>query len=618
MSAAPYPPIEDYALLSDCHSSVLVSRAGSVDWGVLRRFDGPPAFARVLDWERGGHCELAPVGGVPAARRYDGDTLVLVTEQRAGAALGRTTDFLAIEPTSPTAERAVVAPEHDFVRIAEAVDGTTEWVFTCRPRFEYGIVVPQATTRGERSGLIVGGPQALSVHASVPLEAGDGELTARFRLAPGERAWFVVSSHLPHRVEPRAFDDGVVERHLEHTRDFWTEWASRCTYRGSHRDAVVRSALTLKALTNAPTGAIVAAPTTSLPEAVGGERNWDYRYCWIRDASFTLYALFILGYRAEAHAFIEWLMRTTAGRARDLQVLYGIGGERLLPEIALDHLDGYRGSRPVRIGNAASRQLQLDVYGAILDTAHLWRRHGGDVEPEFWDLLQGCVGEIEARWREPDEGIWEVRGGRRHFVYSKVMCWVGLDRAIKAAGALGIEGSVARWRALRDEIHADVLAHGFDRDAGAFVQAYGSPALDASALLLPLVGFLPASDPRIESTVDAIAASLTRDGLVYRYLVDDGIPGGEGTFTICSFWMVDNLALLGRTRAAHALFDRLCGYANDVGLLGEEIDPDTGAHLGNFPQAFTHLALVNSALNLERLTPVADAAGPVQRAGRRE
>ncbi len=494
-------------------------------------------------------------------------------------------------------------PYHQLIRIADGISGATEWEFVCRPRFEYGIVQPRATLLGERLALLIGGPEALAVASSVPLLADDGAVRAAFRLSPGDRAWFALTRHRPEQALPKDLHDEEVTHRLSYTCGFWREWASLCAYNGPYREQVLRSALTLKALTNAPTGAIVAAPSTSLPEDLGGVRNWDYRYCWLRDSAFTLYALQLLGYSSEAHSFIDWLTRTTAGRADDLQVLYGVGGERLLPEVTLDHLEGYRGSRPVRIGNGAATQFQLDVYGEVLDTVHVWRKSGGVVDPEVWSFLRECVRCIRERWREPDEGIWEVRGGPRHFVHSKAMCWVGVDRAIKIATAIGEGGQLDEWRQLREEIRDDVLERGFDAELGTFVQAYGSRNLDASAMLLPLVGFIRADEPRMRSTIDAIQRLLTREGLVHRYLGDDGLPGEEGAFAICSFWLVDNLSLQGRREEARRLFERVCSFANDVGLFAEEIDPAAGDQLGNFPQAFTHVALINGALHLARAEP---------------
>jgi GH15 family glucan-1,4-alpha-glucosidase len=599
-TADAYPPISSYALIGDSHSSGLVSREGSVDWACFRRLDAPSTFARILDWDRGGFCSLASLGAEPDGRAYVSNTMILESWFRVGDARGKTVDFFAVSDASQAGEAERVHPYHQLIRIAEGVVGTTEWEFACRPCFEYGITRPRVTLVGERVALLVGGPEALVVASSVPLAAEEGSVRASFRLYKGERAWFALTGHRSQDARAEALDDEEIDRRFARTREFWREWVGECSYKGPYRDQVIRSAITLKALTNAPTGAIVAAPTTSLPEEVGGVRNWDYRYCWLRDSAFTLYVLQLLGFSSEAEAFIDWLTTTTAGRAEDLQVLYGIEGERLVPEVQLDHLQGYRGSRPVRIGNAAARQFQLDAYGEVLDTAHLWRRAGGHIAPDVWSFLRECVRCIRERWRDPDEGIWEVRGGRRHFVHSKAMCWVGIDRAIKMAQALGESEPLDEWRGLRDEIRGDVLERGFDRELGTFVQAYGSRSLDASAMLLPLVGFIRADDPRMISTVATIQERLTTDGLVHRYLAEDGLPGEEGAFAICSFWLVDNLALQGRADEAQALFERVCSLANDVGLLAEQIDPRTREQLGNFPQAFTHVALINGALHLQR------------------
>ena len=393
-----------------------------------------------------------------------------------------------------------------------------------------------------------------------------------------------------------------MENNLAETVRFWQQWAACCTYEGEYRDDVLRSALTLKALTYAPSGAVLAAATTSLPETIGGSRNWDYRYTWIRDAVFALYALSIVGYTDEARAFKDWLEWSTSGRARDLQVMYGLGGERRLTEVELPELDGYRGSRPVRIGNGAYSQFQLDIYGEIMDSAHLYRKYVGEMDTAYWQYLLRVVSFVIDHWREPDEGIWEMRNGRQHFVFSKVMCWVALDRAIKAATALHLPGDVGRWREVRSEIRQEVLSKGYDADRGAFVQSYGSKALDAASLMLPLVGFVPATDPRMRSTISAIERELTSpEGFVYRYSgVNDGLEGTEGAFTICTFWLADALVLLGQSARARALFDRVRSCANDLGLLSEEIEPQTGAQLGNFPQAFSHMALINTAVQLHK------------------
>jgi GH15 family glucan-1,4-alpha-glucosidase len=422
-------------------------------------------------------------------------------------------------------------------------------------------------------------------------------------LTEGDERFLALTYALPHQLDqprPCCVTRAEVSARVDATSATWRAWSARCTYGGPYREHVVRSALVLKALTFAPTGAIVAAPTTSLPEAVGGVRNWDYRYCWLRDAALNLYALFALGYTEEAHAFMGWIERTTAGRAEDLQIMYGIGGERHLPEQTLDDLDGYRGSRPVRIGNAAAQQFQLDVYGYLLDTAWLYHRAGGEISLSFWDLLSGIVDVVAARWMLPDEGIWEVRGGRRQFVSSKIMAWVAVDRAIRLAHACGLPADTERWTALRAEIRSAIETHGVDPETNALVQSFGSTVLDASNLLAALVRFFPADDPRVFATTRRTAAELAPDGLVYRYLGPDGLAGAEATFAICSFWLVDNLALAGEARAAHDLFERLLRCSNDVGLFAEEIDASRGELLGNFPQAFSHVGLIGAAINLER------------------
>ena len=426
---------------------------------------------------------------------------------------------------------------------------------------------------------------------------GDGSAVRTLRA--GDSAHAVVTYGRPHQVQAELLSPGRVARRVNATLRFWREWSSRCSYEGPYRDQVLRSALVLKGLTNAPTGALVAAPTTSLPEEIGGVRNWDYRYTWLRDSAFILYALNTLGYTDEARAFIRWLERTVAGRAEDLQVMYGVGGERMLPEVELTELEGYRGSRPVRIGNAAAGQFQLDIYGEVVDTIWLYHRYGGKIGPTGWQQLIELVDYVEQRWTEPDDGIWEVRGPRRHFVYSKVMAWVAVDRAIRLARRLERPCPLERWKSLRRSMRARIESEGVDAASGAFVQAFGSTAVDASALLIPEVGFVPRDDPRVRATVDRIERELCRDGFVYRYRdTDDGLAGGEGAFLICSFWLVDNLVFSGRRERARELFERLTAHANDLGLMAEQFDPVAGTQLGNFPQAFSHMGLINSAIQL--------------------
>jgi GH15 family glucan-1,4-alpha-glucosidase len=590
-----YPPIGDYGLIGDCHGAALVSRAGSIDWCTFHRVDASPIFARILDWERGGHWQISTADREEMHRRYVPDTNVLENTFTAHGGHLRLTDCFV----TPAGDDH---PPHRIVRLLEAIDADVEIDMVFRPRFEYGLTVPRYEPVDEGLGIVYGGSDGLVLEASHAMSA-DGACTARshFTLERGRSAYFVLTYQLPHELEARRIGADAAIELVEDTKSFWTEWSGRCTYEGAHRDAVVRSALVLKALTNTPTGAIVAAPTTSFPEEIGGVRNWDYRYAWLRDAALNLYSLFSLGYTDEAHAFMAWVKRTTAGLADQLQILYGVGGERRLPEIELGHLDGYRGSKPVRIGNAATEQFQLDVYGYVLDTAWLYHRNGGDIDGIFWTFLVDIVDVVAKRWAEPDDGIWEVRGGPRQFVSSKVLVWVAVDRAIRLAEALSLPADVEGWKALRAQIRAYVEEEGTDPKTGAFTQEVGGTALDASTLLIPLVRFLAADDARVVATMDRIRDELTGNGLVYRYLeTDDGVPGDEATFAICSFWLVDNLALAGRLEEATELFERLVGSTNDLGLMAEEIDPATGELLGNFPQAFSHVGLIGAARNLDR------------------
>jgi len=601
IDAEPYPPIADYGLISDMHSSALVSRTGSIDWCCFPRFDSGAVFSRILDWHKGGYFQVAARGLRSVRRRYVPGTNVLETTFETDTGAAKLTDFMPTHPHSRPEEPLEVGGRQQVTRILECASGSVRFMLECRPRFDYGTIVPHAVLNSPNSGFAHGGADALSVYCSAPLRQADNGFQAEGLLRAGEKLCAAVTyqSRISHAAE--AFEEGGIAQRLAETMRFWREWSALCTYNGEYRDDVLRSALTLKALTYAPSGALVAASTTSLPEAMGGSRNWDYRFTWIRDATFALYALSIIGYTAEATAFKDWLEWSTLGRARDLQIMYGLGGERRLTEVDLPKLEGYRGSAPVRIGNAAYSQFQMDICGEILDSAHLYRKFGGEMDPEYWQYLRWVVDFVIAHWREPDEGIWETRGGRQHFVFSKVWCWVALDRAIKAARALGLPGDVERWRRVRAEIREDVLAKGYDAQRGAFVQAYGSKALDAANLMLPLVGFIPAGDPRMRSTIQAIERELTSpQGLVYRYKgFDDGLPGDEGTFTICTFWLADDLIALGKLGRARALFETLRGYANDLGLFSEEIDAETGELLGNFPQAFAHLGLINTAVQLQ-------------------
>jgi GH15 family glucan-1,4-alpha-glucosidase len=597
-----YPPIADYALLSDCHSAALVSRDGSIDWCCFHRFDARPVFSRLLDWSGGGHFRIAPTGPYTVSRRYLPATNVLETRFATPTGVLTVVDCLAIRRGAAAGDAAQTRSHHQLLRLVRCEGGQVEFTVEFAPRFDYGLTTPRLELHGDDIGVVYGGADALVLQSEIPLAqtelCGCGATTT---LRAGDQAFLALTHQLPHQVQVQRLSRDEVQARIDRTVGFWRDWAARCTYQGPYREQVLRSALVLKGLTNAPTGAIVAAPTTSLPEAIGGVRNWDYRYSWLRDAAMNLYALFSLGYTEEAHAFMGWLERTTAGRAEDLQLMYGVGGERLLPEFELGTLDGYRASRPVRVGNAAAGQFQLDVYGYLLDTAWLYHRHGGRITPTFWRLLAGAVDLVARRWTQPDDGIWEVRGSPRHFVASKVLAWVAVDRAIRLARARSLPADLHRWTALRRTIRGQVEQAGVDPASGAFTQAFGSQALDAANLLLPLVRFLPPDDLRIRATVERTARELAPRGLVQRYLdADDGLLGAEASFVICSFWLVDNLALAGQTDRATALFERLVGQANDLGLLAEEIDPASGELLGNFPQAFSHVGLVSAAINLQR------------------
>jgi GH15 family glucan-1,4-alpha-glucosidase len=584
--------IEDYGLIGDLQTAALVSRYGSIDWLCLPRFDSGAVFASLLGESENGRWVLEPEGEFRAEKRaYRGDTLVLETELGTDEGAVRLIDFMPPRETKP-----------DVVRIAEGVRGRVEMRMELTLRFDYGSVVPWV--RNLDGALVaIAGPDAVSVHTPVELEGRDLRTYASFTVAEGDRVpftltWFPSNERVPDAIDPfAALDDTVT---------FWEEWAERCTHTGRWDEALRRSLLTLKALTFAPTGGIVAAPTTSLPEALGGVRNWDYRYCWLRDATLTLLAFVRAGYVEEAGAWRDWLLRAIAGSPDDLQIMYGVAGERRLTEFELPWLSGYEDSRPVRVGNGASDQLQLDVYGEIVDALYRARQQGLGASADAWALARKTFDWLESGWREPDEGIWEVRGPRRHFTHSKVMAWVAFDRAVKSVEKLDREGPVDRWRTLRDEIHADVLRSGYNADLGSFVQYYGSDRLDASLLLIPLVGFLPAKDPRVVGTVEAIQRELTRDGFVERYRADtenidvDGLPPGEGVFLPCSFWLVAVLARLGRRKEAVELFERLLSLRNDLGLISEEYDPERKRLVGNFPQAFTHIGLVETAFTLSR------------------
>jgi GH15 family glucan-1,4-alpha-glucosidase len=592
--------IEDYALIGDCHSAALVGRDGSIDWLCWPRFDSAACFAALLGKPEHGRWRIAPVDAKTCTQRsYRSDSLILETEFETPEGAVTLIDFM------PTREETC-----QLVRIVHGRRGHVKMDMEFILRFDYGTSVPWVTRLPEEDGIrAIAGPDMVVLRSPVPLQGKDLTTVAQFEVAAGERIAFTLQHCASHRPVPSRTDP---EHALTTTEKTWQDWCERCTVKGEWAPFVKRSLITLKALTYAPTGGLVAAPTTSLPEQLGGVRNWDYRFCWLRDATLTLLAMMNAGYSDEAQAWRDWLVRAIAGAPSQLQIMYGLAGERRMPELELPWLPGYEDSQPVRIGNAAAGQLQLDVYGEVMDALHQGRKHGLPKDEAAWDMQRALLKHLEACWQEPDEGLWEVRGPRRRFTYSRVMCWVAFDRAIKAVEAFGRPGPVAHWRRIRERIHADVCKHGWNAKRASFVQHYGSRELDASLLLIPMTGFLPVSDPRVLSTIEAIQRDLTEEGFVLRYRTRkslDGLPPGEGVFLACSFWLADCLIMLGRRDEARALFDRLCRLANDVGLLSEEYDPRSGRHLGNFPQAFSHVALVNTAMNLsEEAKPVEQRA----------
>ena len=584
--------IEDYALIGDSYSAALVARDGSIDWLCLPRFDSGAVFAALLGTREHGRWLLAPCGEVRAVRRrYRADTLILETDFETADGAVRLIDCMPERTRAP-----------DLVRVVEGLRGHVPMRLELLLRCDYGAIVPWV--QAIEGGLwAIAGPDSFLFRTTVPLRWEHEACVADFQVAAGQRIGFTLTWHPSHESSPPVRD---TDEALTATEGWWRAWSARCTYRGPWRDAVLRSLITLKALTYAPTGGIVAAATTSLPEQLGGVRNWDYRYCWLRDSTFTLLALLNAGYREEAQAWRQWLLRAVAGTPAATNIMYGLAGERRLPELELAWLPGYGGARPVRIGNAAARQFQLDIYGEVLDVMYHSRRFGLQPDEAGWRLEEALVAFVETAWERPDEGIWEVRGPRRHFTHSKVMAWVALDRAIKTVEHFQVDGPVERWRLLRDTIHQQICQQGFDAARHTFVQSYGAQELDASLLLLPLVGFLPATDPRVQGTVAAIERHLLRDGLVYRYTsaeAVDGLPPGEGAFLVCTCWLADTYMLLGRAQDARRLFERLLALRNDVGLLAEEYDPLAQRLVGNFPQALSHIGLVTTALNLSPQEP---------------
>jgi GH15 family glucan-1,4-alpha-glucosidase len=590
--------IEDYAIIGDGETAALVSRTGSIDWLCWPRFDSSACFSALLGTKEHGHWQIAPADESSSRREYRPDSLILETTFETPTGVAKIVDFM---PPRGTAS--------DVVRLVQGISGRVEFRSELRIRFDYGSIVPWiSSAEGNPTELqAVAGPDKLTLRTPVAMQGEADATVARFNVAAGERVPFVLTYSPSHLPSPAPVDADAA---LADTQSFWREWSGKCRFEGPWREAVVRSLITLKSLVYRPTGGIVAAATTSLPERIGGTRNWDYRYCWLRDATFTLLALLDGGYVEEAERWRDWLVRALAGAPAQAQIMYGLGGERRLTEWEVDWLPGYAGSRPVRIGNAAASQCQLDVYGEVADALHHARIAGLTPAAATWAVQRELTDHVASVWGQPDEGIWEVRGPSRHFTHSKVMAWVAIDRAIKAAEQHQLPGALDQWRDTRARIHQDVCARGFNSKKQSFVQAYDSALLDASLLIIPLVGFLPPEDARVRGTVEAIGRELLVDGLVHRYhtaSTDDGLPPGEGAFLACSFWYVDNLVLLGRHAEARERFDHLLSLRNDVGLLAEEYDCAARRQLGNFPQAFSHVALISSAYNLSEHEPAKPA-----------
>jgi GH15 family glucan-1,4-alpha-glucosidase len=587
--------IEDYALVGDGHTAALISKEGSIDWLCWPRFDSGACFAALLGTPENGRWLITPdlPDGAPPpviTRRYRGDTLILETDFETPDGKVSLIDFMPVRDGAS-----------DLVRIVVGRRGTVKMKMELVLRFDYGSSIPWVSQLPDESGIrAIAGPDLCVLRTPIELTGENMRTVGEFTVSEGERVPFSLVYSQSHLHLPRALDPHT---QFARTENFWLEWSGRSNLDGRWGPAIRRSLITLKALAYEPTGGIVAAPTTSLPEQLGGTRNWDYRYCWLRDATITLLAMMRSGYYDEARAWRAWLGRVMAGSPDQVQIMYGIAGERRLPEWEVDWLAGYENSKPVRIGNGAVNQLQLDVYGEVMNALHLARVGGLQADDTVWSIQCAMLNHLDTVWQEADEGIWETRGGRQQFTFSKVMAWVAYDRAIKSAEQFGLEGPLDHWRNLRTTIHADVCEKSWNPSMNSFVQTYGGKDLDASLLLIPLLGFLPPEDPRVISTVHAIERDLTHDGLVKRYHtseVEDGLPPGEGTFLACSFWLVDNLALQGRHEEAYAMFERLLGLANDVGLLAEEYDTVAKRLVGNFPQAFTHVALVHTGMNLMR------------------
>lgn len=590
--------IEDYGLIGDMHTAALVGKNGSIDWLCVPRFDADACFAAILGTEENGCWKIQPADSTWTSRQsYRDETLLLETEFETNTGVVRLIDCMPVQKEP-----------RQLIRVVEGKRGQVKMTMKLVIRFDNGVTIPWVRHEDD-TVRAVAGPNALVLSGNVPTHGEDLSTVADFTVKPGEQKKIILTWYPSYDGGLRPVDDA--DALIAKTEDFWRKWSARCKYKGEFRNEVIRSLITLKALTFAPTGGIIAAPTMSLPECIGGVRNWDYRFCWLRDATLTLYSFMEAGYTEEAAAWVDWLLRAVAGDPGQLQIMYGVAGERTLTELEVRHLPGYENSRPVRKGNAAAEQLQLDVYGEIMDAMWQARRLGISLDRDSWHLQRHFVDFVAKNWTLPDEGIWETRGPRRHFTHSKVMAWVAVDRAIKSVEQFGLDGDVEAWRQLRAAIHGDVCTKGYSEERGIFTQYYGATCLDASLLMMPLVGFLPAADPRIVRTISAIEKELMVDGLILRYHPAnsqhvDGLPPGEGAFLPCSFWLVDCFCLLGRMEEAEAFFERLLALGNSLGLLAEEYDVKLRRQVGNFPQAFSHVGLINSALNLTKAYGPAD------------
>jgi len=587
----PYPPISDYAYIADCHSAALVSKTGSIDWCCMPRIDSGSCFGRILDWKNGGYCQISPVSPCEISRAYLKDTLILETTFHHGKGKARLLDFFTMRKGGEH------HPHQQILRILEGIEGETEFEIHMDPRFDYGAIRPWITQKEAHSYTLIGGPYGLFVSFDFRLEMKHRHrLMGSCKVAAGERRHLSILYRKPEDLDENLVsppDIAEQDRRLDETLAWWRTWTSKSDIKTPYAEYARRSAIVLKGLSNAPTGAIAAAATTSLPEAPAGERNWDYRFTWIRDSTFAVQALANLGYAGEADGFRRFVERTAAGRAEDIQILFGVGGERRLTEMNIKELEGYRGAGPVRVGNAAETQVQLDVYGELLELSRRWYERGNVPDDDYWEFLVELVNAAAEKWRHPDQGIWEMRGNPRHFVHSKAMCWVTMDCGVKLAEALDREAPVDRWKSVRREIQEAVEQKGYDPDRGVFIQAFDSPKMDAALLLLPIVGFVDHGDERMIRTTDAVLEDLGEDGLLRRYdPTDDGLPGKEGVFLAASFWLAECLARQGRLEEAHKVFKRALSTGNDLQLFAEEYDPETKEMLGNFPQALTHLSLI--------------------------